>query len=39
VLPHLLHVADILFATPAAEPTSELDTLVVAYRDSIRATP
>jgi len=26
-------------ATPAAEPIAELDTLTVAYRDSIAATP
>src|SRR5262245_31312032 len=31
VLPHLLQIADILSATPSAEPISELDALVVAY--------
>jgi hypothetical protein len=39
VLPHLLRIADILVATPAAEPIAELDALVIAYRDSLRATP
>ena len=39
VVPHLHQIADILSATPAAEPTDELDHLVVAYRDSITATP
>ena len=39
VLPLLFQVADILAATPAAEPINELDDLVVAYRDSINATP
>jgi hypothetical protein len=32
-------VADILAATPSAEPFDELDTLVIAYRDSIAPTP
>ena len=39
VEPHLTGIVDILVATPAAEPISELDRLVVAYRDSINATP
>src|SRR3989442_780219 len=39
VLPRLLQIADILSATPAAEPLSELDELVVAYRDSLLPTP
>ncbi len=39
VLPHLLQITDTLSATPAAEPIDELDALVVAYRDSIKATP
>lgn len=39
VRPGLLQIVDILAATPAAEPIDELDALVVAYRDSIRATP
>ena len=39
VLPHLLQIADILSATPAAEPVNELDALIVAYRDSLLATP
>ena len=39
VLPHLLKIADILSATPAAEPVNEVDALVVAYRDSFSSTP
>jgi hypothetical protein len=39
VLPHLLRIADILSATPAAEPMNELTALIVAYRDSLLATP
>ncbi len=39
VLPHLVGIANILSTTPAAEPIDELDKLVVAYRDSIKATP
>ena len=35
----LARIADIMSATPAAEPIAELDTLTVAYRDSIAATP
>jgi hypothetical protein len=39
VLPGLIQVVDILVATPAAEPIDELDALVIAYRDCLRATP
>ncbi len=39
VLPLLNQIADILSATPAASPIAEMEGLVVAYRDSIRATP
>jgi hypothetical protein len=39
VLPHLLQIADILSAMPAAEPVNELDALIVAYRDSLPPTP
>ena len=39
VLPHLVQIADILSATPAAEPVNELDALIVAYRDSLLQTP
>jgi hypothetical protein len=39
VVPRLMQIADILIATPAAEPIDELDDLVVAYRDSVKATP
>ena len=39
VLPHLVGIADILSATPAAEPIDEVEALVVAYRDSLLATP
>ena len=39
VLPHLHQIADILSAMPSAEPITEVENLVVAYRDSIRATP
>ena len=39
VLPHLLQIANILSATPAAEPIRELDDLVIAYRDSVKARP
>jgi hypothetical protein len=39
VLPHLLHIANTLSATPAAEPINELDTLVVSYRDFLRTIP
>ncbi len=38
-LPALLKIVDIMAATPAAEPITELDQLVIAYRDSIKATP
>jgi hypothetical protein len=34
VLPHLKRIVDILAVTPSAEPIGELDTLVVAYRNS-----
>jgi hypothetical protein len=39
VLPHLLRIADILSAMPSAEPMNELIALIVAYRDSLVATP
>jgi hypothetical protein len=39
VLPHLIQIADILSATPAAEPIGEVEALVVAYRDSLLSTP
>ncbi len=39
VLPALQRVVHILAVTPAAEPIAELDVLVIAYRDSIKATP
>lgn len=39
VLPHLNSVVGVLAATPSAEPISELDALVVAYRDFLSATP
>ena len=39
VEPKLIVIAGVLAATPAAEPISELDQLVVAYRDSIKETP
>lgn len=39
VVPHLVQIADTLSATPAAEPIDVLDALVVAYRESTRATP
>jgi hypothetical protein len=39
VLPHLATIASILSATPAAEPITDLDVLVVAYRDFLRAIP
>jgi hypothetical protein len=39
VEPQLIGIVDILAVTPAAEPITELDALVVAYRDSIKATP
>jgi hypothetical protein len=38
-IPHLRHVVGILAATPAADPIAEAEALVVAYRDSLRATP
>jgi hypothetical protein len=39
VVPILKRIAEILDATPAAEPITELDDLAVAYRDSSKATP
>lgn len=39
VLPILKQIADIMSATPAAEPLAELDALTVAYRNSLAATP
>jgi hypothetical protein len=39
VMPILKRIAEILSATPAAEPITQLDDLAVAYRDSIKVTP
>jgi hypothetical protein len=39
VLPHLIRIADTLAATPSAEPITELDNLVIAYRASLPTTP
>ena len=39
VMPILKRIAEVMSATPAAEPIDELDNLAVAYRDSIKATP
>ncbi len=39
MLPHIIRIIDTLVATPAAEPIGDLDTLTVAYRDTIRLTP
>jgi hypothetical protein len=38
-MPHLIKIADVLSATPSAEPIAELDALVVAYRDFLSAIP
>jgi hypothetical protein len=39
VMPRLRALVDLLAGTPSADPAAELENLVVAYRDSLNATP